>query len=177
MATHSSILAWKIPMDRGAWQATLHGVTKSNSAGKESACNARDCGLAPGRGKCSGEGIGNPLQHSWASLVALMVKNPPAMPETWVRSLGLEDSFPWKSEQLPTPVFWPGEFHRQRSLWATVHRGRKESVTAERLSLSSTLPLSLWLQNPPKPCKIVHDIFKTTFSNNLLPLLPLHKKE
>ena len=30
MATHSSILAWRIPMDRGAWQATVHGVTKSH---------------------------------------------------------------------------------------------------------------------------------------------------
>ena len=29
MATHSSILAWRIPLDRGAWQATVHGVTKS----------------------------------------------------------------------------------------------------------------------------------------------------
>ena len=29
MATHTSILAWRIPMDRGAWQATVHGVTKS----------------------------------------------------------------------------------------------------------------------------------------------------
>ena len=28
MATHSSILAWRIPMDRGAWQAAVHGVTK-----------------------------------------------------------------------------------------------------------------------------------------------------
>ena len=31
MATHSSILAWRIPMDRGAWQATVHGVTKSQT--------------------------------------------------------------------------------------------------------------------------------------------------
>jgi len=29
MATHSSILAWRIPMDRGTWQATIHGITKS----------------------------------------------------------------------------------------------------------------------------------------------------
>ena len=29
MATHSGILAWRTPMDRGAWQATVHGVTKS----------------------------------------------------------------------------------------------------------------------------------------------------
>ena len=31
MATHSSILAWRIPMDRGAWQATVHGVAKSQT--------------------------------------------------------------------------------------------------------------------------------------------------
>ena len=31
MANHSSILAWRIPMDRGAWQATVHGVTKSRT--------------------------------------------------------------------------------------------------------------------------------------------------
>ena len=31
VATHSSILAWRIPMDRGAWRATVHGVTKSRT--------------------------------------------------------------------------------------------------------------------------------------------------
>ena len=82
MATRSSILDWRIPLDRGAWQATVPGVTKSNSAGKESTCNARHRGLIPGWGKSSGEGIGNPLQYSWASLVAQLVKNLPAMQET-----------------------------------------------------------------------------------------------
>ena len=48
-------------------------------------------GLIPGSGRSSGEGIGYPLQYSWASLVAQLVKNPPAMWETWVRSLGWED--------------------------------------------------------------------------------------
>ena len=43
-------------------------------------------------GRAPGEGIGYPLQYSWASLVAHMVKNPPAMQETWVRSLGWEDA-------------------------------------------------------------------------------------
>ena len=62
-----------------------------NSVGKESACNAGDPGLIPGLGKSPGEGKGYPLQYSWASLVAQLVKNPPAMQETWVQSLGLED--------------------------------------------------------------------------------------
>ena len=37
------------------------------------------------------KGIGCPLQYSWASLVAQLVKNPPAMQEIWVQSLGWED--------------------------------------------------------------------------------------
>ena len=49
------------------------------SAGKESACNAGDPGSISGSERCPGEGIGYPLQYSWASLVAQMVKNLPAM--------------------------------------------------------------------------------------------------
>ena len=59
--------------------------------GKESACNAGDSGSIPRLGISSGEGIGYPLEYSWASLVAQLVKNLPAMRETWVRSLGWED--------------------------------------------------------------------------------------
>ena len=62
-----------------------------SSVGKESACNAGDPGSVPGLGRSAGEGIGYPLQYSWASLVAQLVKNPPAMQETWVRSLAWED--------------------------------------------------------------------------------------
>ena len=65
----------------------------SSSAGKESTYNAEDPGSIPGSGRSPGEGIGYPLHYSWASLVAQMVKNPPAMQETWVRSLGWEDPF------------------------------------------------------------------------------------
>ena len=60
-------------------------------AGKQSACNAGDPGLIPGVGRSPGEGIGYPLQYSWASLVAQMVKSLPAMQETQVQSLGWED--------------------------------------------------------------------------------------
>ena len=62
-----------------------------SSAGKESAFNAGDPGLIPGLGRSPGEGIGYPLQYSWASLVAQVIKNQPAMQETWVHSLGWED--------------------------------------------------------------------------------------
>ena len=61
------------------------------SAGKGSACNVGDLDSIPGLGRFPGEGKGYPLQYSWASLVAQLVKNPPAMWETWIRSLGWED--------------------------------------------------------------------------------------
>ena len=47
--------------------------------------------MIPGSGRSPEEGIGYPLQYSWASLVAQLVKNLPAMQETWVRSLGWKD--------------------------------------------------------------------------------------
>ena len=62
-----------------------------SSVGKESACNEGDPGSILRLGRSAEEGIGYPLQYSWASLVAQLVKNPPAMQETWVQSLGLED--------------------------------------------------------------------------------------
>ena len=63
-----------------------------SSAGKESTCKAGEPGSIPGLERFPGEWIGYPLQYSWASLVVQMVKNLPAMWETWVRSLGWEDS-------------------------------------------------------------------------------------
>ena len=59
--------------------------------GKEFTCNAGDPRSIPGSGSSPGEGIGYPLQYSWASLMAQMVNNLPAKRETWVRSLGWED--------------------------------------------------------------------------------------
>ena len=79
-----------------------------SSVGKESACNAGDPSLFPGSGRSAGEGIGYALQYSWTSLVAHLVKNLPAMQETWVWFLGWED--PLGKGRLPTPVFWSGEF-------------------------------------------------------------------
>ena len=55
-----------------------------SSVGKESACDAGDTCLIPGSGRSTGEGIGYPLQDSWASLVAQLVKILPAIREIWV---------------------------------------------------------------------------------------------
>ena len=92
-----------------------------SSVGKESTCNAGDPALIPGSGRSL---IGYPLHYSWASLVAQLVKNPPAMGETWVRSLGRED--PLEKGKATTPVFWPGELHELYGPW-----GRKASDTTE----------------------------------------------
>ena len=62
-----------------------------SSVGKEATCNVRDLSSIPGLGRSSGEGISYPFQYSWASLVAQLAKNPPAVQETWVSSLGWED--------------------------------------------------------------------------------------
>ena len=67
------------------------GIFPDSSVGKESTCNAGDPDSISGLGRSSGEGIGYPLQCSWASFVAQLVKNLRAMRETWVRSLGWED--------------------------------------------------------------------------------------
>ena len=77
------------------WSSTdshqIHSALLGSSAGKEYTCNAGGPNSIPGSGKSDGEGIGYPLQYSWASLLAQPVKNPPAMWETWVQSMGWED--------------------------------------------------------------------------------------
>ena len=62
-----------------------------SSFGKEFTCSAGVPGSIPGSGRSAGEGIGYPLKYSWASLVAQLVKTPPAVQETLVQFLGQED--------------------------------------------------------------------------------------
>ena len=73
-------------------EARFKGFPDS-SAGKEFACNSLsgDLSSISWSGSSPGEGIGYPLQYSWASLVAQTVESPPAMWETWVRCLGQKD--------------------------------------------------------------------------------------
>ena len=74
-----------------------------SSVGKESTYNTGDFSSIPGSGRSAGEGIGYPLQYSWASLVAQLVKKLPAMRETWVRSLGWEDPLE-KGKAIPSSI-------------------------------------------------------------------------
>ena len=103
----------------------------NSSVGKESACNAGDSGSISESGISAGEGIGYPLQYSWASLVAQLVKNPPA---TWDTIPGLGRS---PGEGKGYPLQYSGlENSMDRVVHGVAKRSRKESDKTERLSLS-----------------------------------------
>ena len=97
------------------------------SAGKESACNAGDPNSIPGLGRFSGEGIGYPLQYSWASLVAQLVKDLRAMQETWVLSMNWEDPLE-KGKATHSSIL------ACRIPWTVYSTESKESDMTERLS-------------------------------------------
>ena len=118
-----------------------------SSVGKESICSAGDPGSIPGSGR-SGEGIGYPLQYSWASLVAQLVKNLPAMQEAWIQSLGWEDPLgkgkATHSRTLAWKIPWTTQSmgsQRVTHNWATVTKLVKKYIPRENLKL--TLIMSL----------------------------------
>ena len=106
---------------------TISGLPDS-SVGKESACNAGEPGSIPGWGRSAGAGIGYAFQSSWASLVAQLGKNLPAMQETWVQSLGWEDPLEKGKATHSSILDW-------KTPWMYSPGGHKESGTTERLSL------------------------------------------
>ena len=112
-----------------------------SSAGKESACNAGDPSSIPRSGRSPGEGIGYPLQYSRASQVAQMVKNLPAMQETWVRSLGWED--PLEEDMTTPPVFLPGESPWTEEPGKLQSKGHKKSDMTERLSTAQHIGVNI----------------------------------
>ena len=87
------INSFNLHMNSVSISTILHMNFPDSSVGKESTCNAGDPGSIPGSERSAGDGIGytGVLQYSWASLVAQLVKNLPAVWETWVLSLGWED--------------------------------------------------------------------------------------
>ena len=95
------------------------GGFSDSSAGKKSTFNAGDPSLIPGSGRPPGEGIGYPLQYSLASLVAQMVKNPLAVRETWIQSLGWEDPLEEGMATHSSILAWRIPLDRG-AWWATV---------------------------------------------------------
>ena len=87
------------------------------------ACNA-DHGSIPGSGRPPGEGIGCPLQYSWAFLVAQMVKSLPAMWEIWVQSLCWEDALEESMATCSSSLAWRIPMDRG-AWWVIVHRAAK----------------------------------------------------
>ena len=84
--------------------------------------------MIPGLGSSPGEGIGYPLQYSWASLLAQTVKNLPVMQETWVQYLGWEDPLEEGMTTQSSVLAWRIPMDR-RDWKATVHGVAKSDTT------------------------------------------------
>ena len=121
MATHSSVLAWRVsPRDEGAWWAAIYGVTQSRtrlkwlSSSKLALPRRRQWHptpvLLPGK------------SHGWRSLVGC---------SPWGRSLSLFTFMRWRRKWQPTPVFLPGESQGRGSLVGCRLWGRTESDMTE----------------------------------------------
>ena len=109
--------------------ATHFPCFPGGSAGKEYDCNAVDSGSILGWLSSPEEGIGYPLQYSWASLVAQLVKNLPAMRETWVQFLGWEDPLEEGMETRYCILAW-------RTAWTEEPGGLQSTVTKSQTRLS-----------------------------------------
>ena len=149
MAAHSSVLAWRIPgmgEPGGLLSMAVYGVAQSrtrlkrlsssssvlfglpgSSAGKESTCNAGYSGSLPGLGRSPAEGTGYPLPYSWASLVVQMIKNLPAVRETWVRSMGWED--PLEEGMVTHSSILAWRIPMDRGAWQAAVHGVTKSQT------------------------------------------------
>ena len=95
-----------------------------SSAGKEFTCSAGDPISIPRSGRSAGEGIGYPLQYSWASLGAQLIKTLPSMWETWVQSQGWEDPLEKGAATHFSILVW-------RSLWIEGRASRLQSMGSQ----------------------------------------------
>ena len=134
---------WMVVFWSGSWNSSSHlwwdrmmsSLWQSQKAKKGVEARWKECGSLAF------------CLDSQASQVAQMVTNLPAMQKIWVRSFYQED--PWRRAGQPTPIFLPGEFHRQRSLAGYCPWGHKQLDTTESdmTELDTTEPLTLSLSH------------------------------
>ena len=109
--------------------------------------------MIPGLGRSPGEGIGYPLQYSWASLVAQTVKNPPATREIWIQSLIWEDPLEEGMETYSNILAWripwtedPGGLQSMGSQRVKHNRATKHSIAQPQ---NGGFPGGSVVKNPP----------------------------
>ena len=115
-----------------SWHTVAYLGFPDSPVGKESTCNAGNPSFIPGSGRSPVEGMGFPLQYSWASLVAQMIKNLPAMRETRVQSLGWEDFLEEGMATHSNILAW--RIPMERRAWQATLHGVAESDMTEQLS-------------------------------------------
>ena len=118
-----------------------------SSVGKEPSCNVGDPCSIPGSGRSAGKGIGYPLQYSWASLVAQLGKNSPAMRETWLWSLDWEDPLEKGKATHSSILAW-------RIPWTIVHGVTKCQTWLRDFHTSPQNDPSCWFTLNPYFCLI-----------------------
>ena len=128
VTTQSNILAWGIPMDRGPWQATVHGVQSPTRLSNWTELNTICTEAQRGWVTCS---------TSYSYFGKLLLTKYPMPPLYFPTSLAVS----WKRKQL-TPVFLPGESLGERSLAGYSQCIHKESDPAEQLKVTVTQDLS-----------------------------------
>ena len=121
-----------------------------SSAGKESTCNAGDPNSIPELGRSPGEGIDYPLQCSWASLVAQMLKLLPAIQETWIWSLGWEDLLEEGMATDSSILAW--RIPMDKGAWPAMVHG----VACKTELLSTTQHVYIWIYMCVRACVLSH---------------------
>ena len=134
-----------------------------SSVGKKSACNAGDPGSIPGSGRSPGEGIVYPVQYSWASLVAQLVKNPPAMRETWVWSLGWEDPLEKRKATYSSILAW-------RIPWTLYSMGSQRVGHHWGISSHCASVAPIWRPSQESPKGLLKDIYSSVPSLKIFAL-------